>query len=86
MPDQELSREEMALLCKYDSPTVCNVIELFEVRPRDVGYMGAGISERLDIGGQLMAGAVENLAGRELPLAASHPRAFACKAFATIRP
>ena len=44
MPGKGLSREDLALLCKYDSPTVCNVIELFEVRPRDAGYMDAGIS------------------------------------------
>ncbi len=26
-------------LAKYDTPTICNVIELFDVRPRNVGYM-----------------------------------------------
>ena len=26
-------------LRKYDSPTICNVIELFDVRPRSQGYM-----------------------------------------------
>jgi regulator of RNase E activity RraA len=44
MRDEGLGREDLALLCQYDSPTVCNVIELFEVRPRDVGYMDARIS------------------------------------------
>ena len=26
-------------LAQYDSPTICNVIELFDVRPNDTGYM-----------------------------------------------
>ncbi|HAY78554.1 MAG TPA: dimethylmenaquinone methyltransferase [Planctomycetaceae bacterium] len=26
-------------LSQFDTPTICNVIELFEVRPRNVGYM-----------------------------------------------
>ena len=26
-------------LRKFDTPTVCNVIELFEVRPRNQGFM-----------------------------------------------
>jgi 4-hydroxy-4-methyl-2-oxoglutarate aldolase len=39
MPNKGLSKDEIEQLKKYDSPTVCNVIELFDVRPRDVGYM-----------------------------------------------
>ncbi len=27
------------LLQQFDTPTICNVIELFDVRPRDQGYM-----------------------------------------------
>lgn len=30
-------------LTKYDSPTICNIIELFECRPRNVGYAHAHI-------------------------------------------
>jgi 4-hydroxy-4-methyl-2-oxoglutarate aldolase len=30
-------------LRRYDTPTVCNLIELFDVRPRAVGYMDARI-------------------------------------------
>jgi regulator of RNase E activity RraA len=26
-------------LANYDTPTICNVIELFDIRPRNVGYM-----------------------------------------------
>lgn len=35
----EVSAETLANLAKYDTPTVCNVIELFDVRPRHTGYM-----------------------------------------------
>jgi regulator of RNase E activity RraA len=34
-----LSKEELEILGKYDTPTVCNVIELFNIRPRNVGFM-----------------------------------------------
>lgn len=30
-------------LAKYDTPTICNVIELFEVRPQNLGYLDARI-------------------------------------------
>ena len=32
---------DLDLLRKFDTPTVCNVIELFDVRPRTAGYMDA---------------------------------------------
>lgn len=38
-----LSREQLGQLAKYDTPTVCNVIELFGVRPGNTGYMDANI-------------------------------------------
>lgn len=38
-----LSPEVLAKLREFDSPTICNVIELFDVRPRNVGYMDARI-------------------------------------------
>src|ERR1051325_8835798 len=34
-----LTPADLDLLRKYDTPTVCNVIELFDVRPRNRGYM-----------------------------------------------
>jgi 4-hydroxy-4-methyl-2-oxoglutarate aldolase len=34
-----LSAAKLDLLRKYDTPTVCNAIELFDVRPRNSGYM-----------------------------------------------
>ncbi|MEZ6048419.1 MAG: RraA family protein [Planctomycetaceae bacterium] len=38
-----LSPEVLAGLEKYDTPTVCNVIELFNIRPRNEGYMNETI-------------------------------------------
>lgn len=43
MTSAGLSKEALALLRKYDTPTVCNVIELFDARPCNTGYMDAGI-------------------------------------------
>src|SRR5687768_4479238 len=34
-----ISRETLAKLTKFDTPTICNVIELFDIRPRNRGYM-----------------------------------------------
>lgn len=38
-----VSESVLAQLAKYDTPTVCNVIELFDIRPRNTGYMDASI-------------------------------------------
>lgn len=38
MPATPVSAEVLDRLGKYDTPTVCNVLELFEVRPRNTGY------------------------------------------------
>lgn len=38
-----LTTAQLAELAKYDTPTVCNVIELFNVRPRNAGYMNETI-------------------------------------------
>jgi len=38
-----LSAADRKLLAQYDTPTICNVIELFEVRPRHTGYMDSRI-------------------------------------------
>jgi regulator of RNase E activity RraA len=43
MPTHPLAAADLELLRKYDTPTVCNVVELFDVRPRHAGYMGARI-------------------------------------------
>lgn len=34
-----ITPEVLRRLAKYDTPTICNVIELFNVRPRNTGYM-----------------------------------------------
>lgn len=38
-----LSKEVLDKLRAFDTPTICNVIELFEVRPQTAGYMDACI-------------------------------------------
>jgi 4-hydroxy-4-methyl-2-oxoglutarate aldolase len=38
-----VSDTDLKLLAQYDTPTISNVIELFEVRPRQAGYMDARI-------------------------------------------
>ena len=38
-----LAAETLAKLGSFDTPTICNIIELFDVRPRDAGYMDARI-------------------------------------------
>ena len=39
MSNQPITTEVLDLLRKYDTSTVCNVIELFDVRPRHAGFM-----------------------------------------------
>ena len=39
MEASPISTEDLDLLRRHDTPTVCNVIELFNVRPRTAGYM-----------------------------------------------
>ncbi len=38
-----LRAETLQKLAQFDTPTICNVIELFEVRPRNQGYMDSRI-------------------------------------------
>src|SRR5262245_5523041 len=38
-----VSAADLDLLRRYDTPTVCNVIELFNIRPRNAGYCDARI-------------------------------------------
>jgi 4-hydroxy-4-methyl-2-oxoglutarate aldolase len=38
-----LSPQVLEKLRKFDTPTICNLIELFDVRPRNLGYMDARI-------------------------------------------
>lgn len=39
MPNSSISAKVLEKLANYDTPTICNVIELFDVRPYDRGYM-----------------------------------------------
>ncbi len=39
MPTPAVSADVLDLLRRYDTPTVCNVIELFDLHPRTYGYM-----------------------------------------------
>ena len=40
MPEnRRLSAAQLADLAKHDTPTICNVIELWDIRPRNAGYM-----------------------------------------------
>src|SRR5690348_3938913 len=43
MPIPQLSAADLNLLRQYDTPTICNVIELFEMQPRTAGYMDGRI-------------------------------------------
>jgi 4-hydroxy-4-methyl-2-oxoglutarate aldolase len=38
-----ITPETLQKLRQFDTPTICNVIELFDVRPRDVGFMDGRI-------------------------------------------
>src|SRR3954454_24558991 len=38
-----LSPADLDRLRKYDTPTICNVVELFDLYPRTAGYMNATI-------------------------------------------
>jgi regulator of RNase E activity RraA len=40
---KQITATTLAALAQHDTPTICNVIELFDIRPRNVGYMDARI-------------------------------------------
>jgi len=41
-----ITGETLDKLARFDTPTICNVIELFAVRPQDAGYMDNSIRAR----------------------------------------
>ena len=43
MSSNGLSQEDLDILRQYDTPTICNVIEVFDVQPRTAGYMDGRI-------------------------------------------
>src|SRR5437763_5248138 len=38
-----ISKDTLRKLARFDTPTICNVIELFDIRPRNHGYMDARV-------------------------------------------
>lgn len=42
-PSNAMSPETLRRLAQFDTPTICNVIELFAVRPRNEGYLDGRI-------------------------------------------
>ena len=42
-----IAPEKLAELKKFDTPTVCNVIELFELRPQNAGFTNSSIKANL---------------------------------------
>jgi len=43
MPIHKVPEKDIELLRKYDTPTICNVVELFDRYPRTAGYMDGRI-------------------------------------------
>src|SRR5713226_8240395 len=43
MTTKALSPSDLEMLRSYDTPTICDVIEVFHVRPRQLGYFDARI-------------------------------------------
>jgi regulator of RNase E activity RraA len=43
MNGNPISTATLSNLARFDTPTICNVIELFDVRPRNAGYMDGRI-------------------------------------------
>jgi regulator of RNase E activity RraA len=43
MPTKSVSAADLEVLRKYDTPTICNVVELYDLRPRTAGYMDGRI-------------------------------------------
>ena len=43
MSTAKISADCLAALGKYDTPTICNVVELFDVQPRSAGFMDDSI-------------------------------------------
>ncbi len=42
-PIQEVPAGDLELLRRFDTPTICNVVELFDLHPRTAGYMDSRI-------------------------------------------
>jgi hypothetical protein len=44
-----ISKETLTKLARFDTPTICNVIELFDIRPRNRGYMDGRIKSNFPV-------------------------------------
>ena len=40
---EKIAPDILKKLCSFDTPTICNVIELFDIRPRNTGFMDSRI-------------------------------------------
>ncbi|MGH7912529.1 MAG: RraA family protein, partial [Candidatus Dormibacteraceae bacterium] len=64
----------LTALARYDSPTICNAIETFDVRPRDEGYMSTDIQCRFpDLGVMVGYAATGTIRARGRGVADSEP-------------
>jgi regulator of RNase E activity RraA len=53
-----LTPEQLAALCEFSTPTICNAIETFKVRPRNAGFMDHTIACRFPELGPMVGYAV----------------------------
>ncbi len=44
-----LSRDQLAELQEFDGPTICNALEVFNVQPRNTGYMKPGMVPQIPL-------------------------------------
>jgi regulator of RNase E activity RraA len=70
MPTQPLSAEQLEGLKRYNTPTISNAIELFDVRPRHTGYLPHQIRSLLPELGPIVGYAVTCQTMAAPPLAA----------------
>ena len=71
MPTQPLSAEQLEGLKRYNTPTISNAIELFDVRPRHLGYLPHQIRSLLPELGPIVGYAVTCQTTAAPPLAGS---------------
>lgn len=46
---ERLTKEQLEELREFDSPTICNALEAFDIRPRTSGFMMPGMKLRVDL-------------------------------------
>jgi 4-hydroxy-4-methyl-2-oxoglutarate aldolase len=70
--EHQLSPSELEGLYAIDTPTICNVIELFNVRPRDQGYMDGRIKACIPLSRPMIGYAVTATFRSSSPPSAGH--------------